>query len=158
MIQELIEKVDRLEAAVNQIIRQGIVTATYPDRGTARVMLPDADGMVTKELPVVSQRTSANQSYDMPDVDEHVICIFLPNGFELGFILGALYSTADPVPVSAQDKKHYRFKDESFFEYDRKAHALTINIKGRVDIHADGELTIDSGEHIKLTAPRIDLN
>lgn len=158
MIAELERRVKKLETTVNQMIRLGIVTSVQEKKGTVRVKLPDADNLITKELSVLFTRTSENKSYDMPDIDEQVVCLFLPNGMEQGFVIGSVYSKSDPVPVSNSNKKHYVFKDGTWMEYDRKAHKMTINVKGRLDIHADKEITIDSGEHIKFTAPRIDHN
>ena len=158
MIQELEDRIKRLENTVNQMVHQGIVTSVQPDRGTVRVELPDADRLISKELPVLFQRTADNKSYDMPNIDEQVVCLFLPNGMEQGFVLGSPYSEADPVPVTDPEKRHYVFKDGTWMEYDRKAHKLTLEVKGSMDIHADNDITIDSGTHIRMTAPRIDLN
>jgi len=158
VIQKLEQQIKQLQAAVNQIIRQGIVTSVYPDRGTVRVKLPDSGGIVSKELAVLFQKTQDNKDYDMPDIGEQVVCLFLPNGMEQGYVIGSPYSTVDKVPVTDADKKHYSFKDETWFEYDRKTHKFKVFIKGTIDIHADGKITIDSGEHIQLTAPRIDIN
>ncbi len=150
VIQELEERIKRLETGMNQMIRQGIVTQVFPEKGRVKVRLPDSDQMETAELPVVFAKTLENKAYDMPDVGEHVVCIFLPNGLEQGVVLGAVYSGQDPVPVNHVDKTHYRFKDGSFMEYDRGTHELNIDIKGGI--------TINAATQIRMSAPRIDLN
>lgn len=144
MIQELEEKINALEAKVNQMVREGIVTEVNPEKATVRVRLHDSDSIVTKELPVVFQRTFENKSYDMPDINEQVICIFLPNGFEQGFVLGSLYSIVDKPPVTDPNKKHYRFPDGTWFEYDRKEHLLQADVKGCIDVVATGTATVQA--------------
>ncbi|MCG8639140.1 MAG: phage baseplate assembly protein V [Desulfobacterales bacterium] len=157
-MEDLRQRIKTLETSVNQMFRQGIVNSVQADKGTVRVQLPDADNVITRELTVLFPRTFKNKVYDMPEVGEQVACFFLPNGMEQGFVLGAVYSAADTVPITDPDKTHVTFKDGTMVEYDRKAHALTLNINGRADIYADDEITIESGTHIQLTAPRIDLN
>jgi len=158
---ELEDRVKQLEATVNQIIRKGVVQQTYPERGTARVVLPDADGLVTYELQVLFKRTVDNKDYDMPDIGEQVVCLFLPNGREQGFVIGSPYSTVDQVPMISQEKKHYLWKDGAFFTYDREFHY------GILDMTAcDGVFEIKTGSthiriephHIYLRADRIDEN
>lgn len=141
MLQELMERIESLEKTVNQIVRVGIVTATYPARATVRVKLPDADGVITSELPVLFKKTLDDKTYAMPDVDEQVLCVFLPNGLEQGFVLGSMYSQVDTVPVASQDKWHTKFKDGTYLEYDRKTHKLTGDVKGDVELIATGKLT-----------------
>ncbi len=150
MIQGLEERIKQLESKVNQIVRQGIVTSVYPDQGTVRVQLPDTGNMVSKKLPVLFHRTADNQAYDMPDIGEQVVCLFLPNGLEQGFIIGSPYSAKDPVPVRDQNKKHYRFPDGTWMEYDRARHKLNIHVQGQVVLNASST--------VHVTGSTIDLN
>lgn len=136
MIIELEQRLKRLEAKVNQIVRHGTVTSTNPSKGTVRVKLMDTDRIVSWELPVLSARTFNNKSFDLPDINEQVMCIFLPNGMEQGFVIGSVFSSADPPPVSDQNKKHYAWPDGTWLEYDRAAHKLTGNVNGVVELTA----------------------
>ncbi|MGL1931759.1 MAG: phage baseplate assembly protein V [Desulfotalea sp.] len=151
---------ERIEALENQgsQVAVGIVNSVQEKDCTVRVKLPDRDGVITSPLQVLVKRSLGNLDYDMPEKGEEVLCLFLTSGFEIGFVIGSLYSEVDPPPVTDANKKHYKFKDGTSFEYDRKISKLTIDIKGAADIGATGDINIKSGSHITMTAPRIDLN
>jgi phage baseplate assembly protein V len=150
VMQALEERIAALEARVNQMVRVGVVTSVYDAAGTVRVRLPDSAGVISKPLRVLFAKTRDNKSYDMPDVGEEVLCIFLPIGLQQGFVLGAMYSSEDLVPVTDRDKVHYKAKDGTFFEYDRENHKLTIDVQGDIEMNATG--------NFKLQAARVDLN
>ncbi len=107
---------------IESLVRIGVVTQSFPDRGTVKVHLTDVDDEISYELPVVYRKTLNDKDYWMPDIGEHVVCLFSGQGLEQGFILGAIYSDADAVPVSSQDKWHKTFEDGTVIEYDRAAH------------------------------------
>lgn len=162
MIGEFENRLARLEAVVNQTIRQGVVTSVMADSARVRVQLTDADKTVTQPLPVLFPKTQKNKAYDLPDVGEHVVCVFLASGFEQGFVVGALYSDQDTVPVSDRDKTHYAFEDGAYFEYDRAAHKLTGYVPGDVEIEADDTVTVTAttvqvagSDQIDLQAPLV---
>ncbi len=148
---------------MNQMIRQGKVTQTFPETGKVRVEFPDSDGVESKILPVLFKRTIDNCDYDMPDKGEQVVCIVLANGMEQGFVIGSPYSDpeADKTPVDDQDKKHYKWKDGTFFEYDRKKHHGVLDMR-----EPDGVFEIFTGtthiriepHHVYIRADRIDEN
>jgi len=145
-------QIEDLNARLNRFLRLGEVTATYPGRGTVRVRLADARAggagdapLVTAELAVLHHRTGRDQCYWMPDVGEHVACLFLPFGREDGVVLGALYSSADPVPVPDQDKARLHFADGTVLEYDRAAHRLTGNVAGEILLACSGDARLDVG-------------
>ncbi len=129
---------------IDELIRPAIVVTRYPERGTVRVKMVDVDDMVSSELPVIFRKTHKDKDYWMPDVGEHVVCLFSGQGLEQGFVLGAIYSEADVVPVSSNDKWHKRFEDGTVIEYDRAAHKLTVDVKG------DTEITVSGNANIKV--------
>ena len=135
---------------LGELIKVGVVTNTYPDEAKVRVKIVSSDDEISYKLPVVVRKTQDDKDYWMPDIGEHVVCLFLGNGVEDGFVLGAIYSDKDKVPVESQDKWHKTFKDGTTIEYDRKSHVLSI--------HSVGDIAIVSDTHITLIAPRIDLN
>lgn len=154
-----------MEEQFRELVRVGVVTNIYPERGTVRVHLVDADDQVSYELPVVYQKTGKDKEYWMPDIGEHVVCLFSGQGMEQGFVLGAIYSQADPVPVSSKDKWHIKFEDGTWLEYDRAEHKLRANIKGdveieatgRADVQCQGQIYIKSSTNITLIAPAINM-
>ncbi|MCG8632250.1 MAG: phage baseplate assembly protein V [Desulfobacterales bacterium] len=136
VIRELEKRIEALEALIRQLIRPGTVTSVLDDQGRVRVKLHDSDGMISNPLQVLAAKTQKNKSYDLPDVGEQVLSLFLPTGLEQGFVLGAVNSDEDPPPVSDRNKTHYSWPDGSFIEYDRAAHRLSIHIEGDVVLSA----------------------
>lgn len=128
---------DQIHDLLAQSIRLGTVTAR--DAATLRVQVRCADTvtapLVTDWLPVLVPRACGDCQYDLPDVGDAVLCLFLPHGRKAGFVLGSLYSGSAP-PVTNGDKWHRAFKDGTWLEYDRAAHKLTATVKGDVDITA----------------------
>ena len=150
MVNEILRRLEMLESVVGRLLRVGVVTSVYPERGTVRVQIPDVHhgetSLVTRELPVRFDKTCKDKQYHMPDIGEHVMCLFLPTGQEQGCVLGAIYSQADAVPVADPDKRHFRFDDGSWFEYDRKQHLLSGHVvNGCAELTIDKDLTADIG-------------
>ncbi len=129
--------------------KTGIVKRIDPDRCHAIVEFVDIDNLNTAWLPILVMQSLRNKDYWMPDVGEHVICL-MDAAFEDGVIIGSVYSNPDATPVQNKDKRHVRFEDGTWIDYDRENHTLHINCVGNIHIHSD--------THIVMTAPRIDLN
>jgi len=155
---ELENRIKQLESIVMRSDRVGRVINVYPNKGTVRVEIDDIDNVKSYELPIIFQKTGNDKFYCMPDIHEHVLVKFLPNGLEQGFVIGSFYSSEDKPPVTDPDKYHVKFSDGSFMEYDRKSHELEINIKGKITINATDEISIHSDTHHVTTAPKIDHN
>lgn len=128
--------------------KTGIVSEIDPKGVRARARFPDL-GLETALIPVGQRKTSEDKDYWMPDVGEHVACLLDANA-EAGVILCAIYSEQDTPPIDDPDKKHVRFEDGTTIEYDRKAHKLTIQCVGDIEIAAQGNM--------RLTAANIYLN
>ncbi len=142
------------------LIRVGVVVDVYPQRGSVRVEFKDQDNLVSHELKVLHRKTHKDKDLWMVDVGEEVLCIFLPNAVEVGFVLGAIYSQQDKVPTDSQDKKFIKFEDGTVLEYDRKKHLMRCNIKGdclitassirinaKSGISINGDLDVDGNIH-----------
>ena len=121
---------------IEDIIRIGNVDSINPENGTVRVRFPDRDNKVSKELKVIYSKTH------MPDVDEIVLCTFLPNQTEEGFVLGSFYNEVDTVPANSSDIKVWQFSDGGKIEYNK----------------GNGELNITAVSKVSITAPEINLN
>lgn len=175
-------RMDTLGSNRGSLVQYGIVTSVDPKTGTARVQLPDQDDMVTADLRVIQARTLKDQCQHLPDVGEHVACVFEGQGYEEGMILGAVYSEADPCPAHDPQVEYHKFEDGTEIEYDRKKHTLAaivkgtadisatgnisattegnadISAKGAINISAQGEIKISSGSSITLGAPVVNIN
>lgn len=165
---------EQVRDVLAQMVRVGFVSARQPEKMRVRVELRDTTGaaLITDWLPVLCPRAHGDAQYDLPDVDDQVLCLFLPFGLEQGFVLGAMYGKASP-PVSSGDKWHRSFSDGTVLEYDRKAHKLAAVVKGDVELVADGSvaatvtgamqadvqgaLHANSAESLNFTAPAMNL-
>lgn len=132
---------DQLTDRMAQMIRVGFVNARQPEKMRVKVTVPDTTGaeLVTDFLPVLCPRACGDMQYDLPDVGDQVLCLFLSYGLEQGFVLGAMYGKQNP-PVQSGDKWHRKFRDGTFLEYDRERHKLVANVRGDVEITATGNL------------------
>ena len=127
---------------IDEIVRVGHVVSVNENH-TVRVKFSDRDGMVSYDLPVLVPSTVDPQDYDLPAEQTPVVCLFLPNGQQQGFVIGAYYSQANPPPVPNRHKHSRTFKDGTFIEYDQGTHTLTVSVAGPVHITATGPVTIN---------------
>ena len=148
-LSQILDRLDSLESALAQTVRVGRVVSLISDRHAVRVEFPDADAsgkqLVSYELPVLTHKAEHDKSYWMPDIDEHVLCVFLPFALRQGFVVNAFYSDADTVPLADPDVRHEIFKDGSWFQYDRKKHLLSghvVNGCADLEIDIDAKLTV----------------
>lgn len=165
---------EQMRDVMAQMIRLGFVSARQPETMRVRVELKDTTSapLVTDWLPVLTPRAKADCQYDLPDVGDQVLCLFLPFGLEQGFVLGAMYGKASP-PVTSGDKWHRKFADGTVLEYDRAAHKLTANVKGDVELvtsgsvkatitgplqaSAQGAVSVQSAQNLNLSAPSMNM-
>ena len=111
---------------LKNLIRVGRVSSISPERATARVLF-EPQGVVSHDLKVIVPQTLKNKDYYMPDIGEHVVCLFLPTGNQEGFILGSIYTDEDKPPTNNPDKRVMRFEDGTSIEYNRKTRTLTVD-------------------------------
>lgn len=131
----------------DNLIRIGTISSVNSSKATARVIFEDRDDQVSKELPVIFKRTVGTQDYAIPKVGEQVLCLFMPNGLEEGFILGSFYT--GPVPANDENKRLIKFEDGSIIEYN--AGEITIDAKGgNVNIIAAKNVNIDGPDGVSI--------
>lgn len=138
---------------IKRLIRVGTVSSVNAAAGTVRVAFAAQDDMVTYELPVITRGSKNNKDYWLPDVDEQVLCLFLPNtsgrGVRDGFVLGTFYSSVDAPVENSGDVHAVKYGDGTIIKHDRSTGKLTINATGDIDIIAGGKITIN-GQTIYL--------
>lgn len=138
---------------IKRLIRVGTVSSVNAAAGTVRVAFAAQDDMVTYELPVITRGSKNNKDYWLPDVDEQVLCLFLPNtsgrGVCDGFVLGTFYSSVDAPVENSGDVHAVKYGDGTIIKHDRSTGKLTINATGDIDIIAGGNVTIN-GQTINL--------
>lgn len=133
-------------------VRVGVVSSVNREKGTARVYFEDREYAVSHDLKVIVPQTMKTKYYWMPDVDETVICLFLANGQETGYIVGSVYSDVDKPHPSIGDNDHdaIHFEDGTFVKYEANTRTLYIDCVGDINIRATGD--------IKMQARNIYLN
>ncbi|MBO4779891.1 MAG: phage baseplate assembly protein V [Selenomonadaceae bacterium] len=122
-----------------EIVKEGRVTATYPERHSARVEFEDKDGLISAELPVLTPYAWQNKSYALPDVGEIVVVLFATNADQTGtgWIIGSRFHDNSPPNANSQDKTRIDFADGTFIEYDRASHELNISCVGEIKIKGE---------------------
>lgn len=117
-----------LDSILSNLIRVGTVDVINDDGCTARVVFEDRDDMQSYDLRIIQRNTKKNKDYWMPDIDEEVLCLFLPIGIEQGFILGSYYTDDNARPASTGDKRVTVFEDGTRIEYDRSSSTLIADL------------------------------
>lgn len=147
---KLEREVAALKANRGGSVRFGEVTEVDEKAGAVRVKLPDGEGLVTMPLRVSQRRTLKDQSQELPDVGEQVICAFTGQGFEQGAVMGAVYSEPDKSPGRPSHMFYIKFEDGTEIEYDRKGNHLMAKVKGSADIEADKDINLKSATVLNL--------
>ena len=138
---------DQLKSILGELIRVGKVTSTNDEAATARVQFGDRDDVVSYDLPILVKNTLENKDYWMPDINEQVLCLFLPTGIEQGFILGSFYTRVTTPNQNTKEVREVKFKDGTSVNYNRENHILTVDVPqdgGNVVINAHTKVTVNS--------------
>ena len=122
---------------LDQLIRIGRITSVDEKKHTARVQFTDRDEMVSWDLPVLVPSTVDPQDYCLPVENTDVVCVFLPNGQQQGFIIGAFYTDQNPPPITDRKKYLRKFKDGTKIEVDKASRAIRIKTEGNVTVEGD---------------------
>jgi phage baseplate assembly protein V len=148
----------QLAAKFKELIRVGKVTSRDAGSYTVRVTFAERDNMVSYNLQVLADKTHRDKHAHLPDIGEHVLCLFMPVGAEAGFVLGAVYSSSDDTPTSSGDVDHVTYSDGTMIEYDREASRLTVDCVGEIVVNNANAITITSGGNVSLTCPQLDVD
>ncbi|UWX06429.1 phage baseplate assembly protein V [Taurinivorans muris] len=148
---------------VKELLRVGTVTVKDPENMCCRVTFSDTptNAVTSYWLPVLVTRAHGDTYYDLPDIGSKVLCAFLPNGHEEGFILGSYYPKGK-APETDGDIYCHAFKDGTYIEYNRKEHRLIASCVCDVNLSAQGTLNLRAeninmaaGSVINIQAPQV---
>lgn len=129
-----------MRETVENIIRVGIVSSIDPAEGTARVAFPDRAGLVAAPCQQIIPFSSRNNASMPIDVGEQVLCVFLPNGQQTGFIIGTMSSKKHPAPEDAAEGVFIlQFEDGMTFRYDRNDSTTKITFADGAELNHDGK-------------------
>lgn len=112
----------------------------------AVVEFPDLDGMTTKPIPVGQASTGKDKAFRMPKPGDHV-GVVMDENFEDGLVVAAIYSDADPPPVTG-DRIHLALEGGAVFDFDAEAQSLNISIGGCTFTLSSTGLSVDGGKII----------
>lgn len=118
-------------------IRIGKISSLNYEDGTARVVYSDRDDAVTAELPLLSTE------YYMPEVDDLVLVLHMPNGAEAGVIIGEFWNDNNRPPESGIGlyRKDLSRSGKAYVKYDDATGSMTIHCPGGINI--DGDVTVN---------------
>lgn len=123
---------------LSRLIRVGRVSSVNESTMSVRVIFTDMEDTVSHELPVISQGSLNRKHYWLPDIDEQVLCIMMPNtsgkGANDGFVIGTFFNAKDTPGTTGLDIRRVDFGDGSYVEHNRST--------GDMAIHAVGNITI----------------
>lgn len=132
------------------MLRYGIISEVDAAAGKARVHFDD-DDIVSDWLPIIVPKAMEDSFSFMPDVNEHVACMMDENA-EAGVVLGSIYSKNVKPNGGNADKWRVRFKDGTVIEYDRAGHKLFAEVKGQVELKAEGAVKVDGQSTVDVKA------
>lgn len=81
---------------LREVVKVGVVSSIENKR--VRVLFPDRDNLVSSPLLVAQAGSIGSMGHWMPAVGEQVLCLFLPNAIEDGFVVSSFFSDAQPAP------------------------------------------------------------
>ena len=143
-----------MQGDARQLVREGKVTATFPERHTVRVSFADKDDLTSPEMPILTSCAAGNKFYAMPDVGDMVVCLFASNADQTGtgWVIGSRFNDKSKPNANSQDVMRMDFNDDTFVEYNRKSHEMKIGCAGKVFIEAKDEITVKSEDKITVDA------
>lgn len=145
-----------MQGDARQLVREGRVTATFPERHTVRVEFEDKDNMTSAEMPILTTCAFDNKFYSMPDVGDMVVCLFASNADQTGtgWIIGSRFNDKSKPNANSQDVMRMDFKDGTFVEYDRAKHELKVKCEGKVFVEAKKEISVKGEDKITVEAKK----
>lgn len=119
-----------IQSALKQIIRLGKITAIYDETGYVQVTFFDREEE-PRDIPMFS----FIGEYNMPDLNDTVLCLFLPST-PTGFCLGKWFSESCLPPVKNRNIWFKGLRKKGSISFDDTTETLYLNAK-HVVINAD---------------------
>ena len=129
-------------------IRVGKVSSVNYYNGTVKVIFEDKKNIVSNNLPCLSFE------YNMPQVGDMVLCVFLGNGIKNGFCIGTYFDNSKTPQNPGKNLYYKEILGETVVMYDKNTKTLTITAD---NIVFDGNLVVNGNVNImgNLTANNI---
>lgn len=124
------------------MLRFGNISEVDASTGYARVKFLD-DEIVSDWLQILVKTALDDKQEFVFDVNEQVACL-MDEHSEEGVILGALYNDGTKPTGAGPGVYKMTFSDDSFIEYDKNNHKLTVSIQGDVNVISSGTVNVDA--------------
>lgn len=123
-------------------VRVGEISSLNYEEGTAKVIYPDKNDAVSKEIPFMWFE------YDMPVVGDYVYVVLLNTGVEDGLIIGRYYMDGrQPIEPGAHIWRK-EFGEDTFARYNRDTKTFTLKAE---NIVLEGNVEITGTLEVKET-------
>jgi phage baseplate assembly protein V len=100
------------------------------------VAFDDLDNMVSYPMQIMTGHSVKRQDISLPNIGQHVLCAFLDNGNQEGFVLGS-YFTAQNLPKGGKPGVYRtEYEDGTVIEYDLNTSTARISSKNTINIEA----------------------
>jgi phage baseplate assembly protein V len=144
---DVLYRLTELERRMANMLRVGTVATL--DESAAKVTIAIGE-ITTKPLPWLTRRAGEDRDWWAPEPGEQVMVLSPGGDLGQGVVLPAIYQNNYPAPANVKHKRRVEFADGGFFEYDRQAGKMTINvvgdaqidIGGKADVTAEGKVTL----------------
>jgi len=133
-----------MNSTMKNLFRVGIVCDLDADRQCVRVNFDDL-GTVSPWMQIAAFGASGDDYYWMPEIEEQVVCFFMPTGNAEGYVLYSVRGTANKPKAGNANKRYIRFADGGCFEYDKSTHTLTIDAD---NIVINGNISLTGGMNV----------
>jgi len=137
------------------VLRFGIITEVNPQKCYARVTFSD-DGIVSAELQILVRAAVKDKDSFTFEINEQV-AVLMDENSEEGVILGAVFNDKTQPDGGGKGIFRMKFGDDTAIEYNRETHKYLIDVKGDVDIKAEGDVNIEA-ETATVTAQTVEVD
>lgn len=138
-------------------IEFGEITTINPIKSTAKVKLPELDGKTTGDLLVLVPLSNGDKDFKVFVPGTMVVCLFMENTLERGFILGTFFSDKFKTPEGAtKDKRIMEYPGGARIEIDKSTGILNLDIIKTLNINVP-TINVNSTE-INFNSEDINLN
>ncbi len=131
-------------------IRLGIISAIDYEKGLVQVTYPDRENAVSGKLPYFSHH------YEMPEINDKVVVLYLTNGNHEGFVLGKYYHDENMPIKQGQGIIHKPLNkngSEILYEQNKDSFHLQSNT-----ITVDGKTLKINGNQITLSSDNLSIS
>ncbi len=106
---------------MKDLIRIGKISTINYKAGTASVTYTDRNSETSPQFPIFSA------TYEMPEIDDTVVVLMLPNSGTKGFIVGVPFSSRNVPEVSGAGIFYKKFRDGTKIIYNPATKTLSVD-------------------------------